>query len=137
MVMRFSVDAHAIGQHLTGNETYIRNLLNCFAKLDRQADFVTYLSRETAFENVPERFFKRHVAVNPFVRLGFDLPRKLRQDRAELLHVQYTAPLGCSVPVVVSVHDVSFLEHPDYFPLYRALQLRLTVRHTIRKAARI
>jgi len=56
--MRFSVDAHAIGQHLTGNETYIRNLLNCFAKLDRQADFVTYLSRETAFENVPERFFK-------------------------------------------------------------------------------
>src|SRR5260221_2778046 len=74
MVMRFSVDAHAIGQHLTGNETYIRNLLNCFAKLDRRADFVTYLSRETAFESVPERFFKRRVAVNPFVRLGFDLP---------------------------------------------------------------
>jgi hypothetical protein len=24
--MRYSVDAHAIGQHLTGNETYIRNL---------------------------------------------------------------------------------------------------------------
>ena len=34
--MRFSVDAHAIGQHLTGNETYIRNLLNCFAALDRE-----------------------------------------------------------------------------------------------------
>jgi glycosyltransferase involved in cell wall biosynthesis len=39
--------------------------------------------------------------------------------------------------VVVSVHDVSFLEHPEYFPFYRALQLRLTVRHTIRNAARI
>ena len=25
--MRFSVDAHAIGCHLTGNEVYIRNLL--------------------------------------------------------------------------------------------------------------
>jgi hypothetical protein len=113
MVMRFSVDAHAIGQHLTGNETYIRNLLNCFAKLDRQADFVTYLSRETAFENVPERFFKRRVAVNPFVRLGFDLPWKLRQDRPNLLHVQYPDPLFCGVPVVVSVHEVSFLDHPE------------------------
>jgi glycosyltransferase involved in cell wall biosynthesis len=137
MVMRFSVDAHAIGQHLTGNETYIRNLLNCFARLDRQADFVTYLSRETAFENVPERFFKRRVAVNPFVRLGFDLPRKLRQDRPNLLHVQYTAPLFCSVPVVVSVHDVSFLEHPEFFTSFRARQLRYTVDRTVRAAARV
>jgi glycosyltransferase involved in cell wall biosynthesis len=137
MVMRFSVDAHAIGQHLTGNETYIRNLLNCFAKLDRQADFVTYLSREYAFENVPERFFKRRVAVNPFVRLGFDLPRKLRQDRPNLLHVQYTGPLFCPVPIVVSVHDVSFLEHPEYFTFFRAMQLRFTVHRTVRAASRV
>jgi glycosyltransferase involved in cell wall biosynthesis len=53
------------------------------------------------------------------------------------LHVQYTAPLACPVPVVVSVHDVSFLEHPEYFPILRSLQLRLTVRRTIRRAARI
>jgi len=62
---------------------------------------------------------------------------KLRQDRPDLLHVQYTAPLACPVPVVVSVHDVSFLEHPEYFPRTRALQLRLTVKRTIRCAARI
>jgi glycosyltransferase involved in cell wall biosynthesis len=135
--MRFSVDAHAIGQHLTGNETYIRNLLNCFAALDHKADFVTYLSREDAFQDVPERFHKRRVAINPFVRLGFDLPRRLRQDRPNLLHVQYTAPVFCPVPVVVSVHDVSFLEHPEYFPSFRALQLRYTVHRTVKAASRV
>jgi glycosyltransferase involved in cell wall biosynthesis len=135
--MRFSVDAHAIGQHLTGNETYIRNLLNCFAALDRRADFVTYLSRETAFDEVPQRFHKRLVAVNPFVRLGFDLPRRLRQDRPDVLHVQYTAPVFCPAPVVVSVHDVSFLEHPEYFTSFRAMQLRCTVQRTVRKASRV
>jgi glycosyltransferase involved in cell wall biosynthesis len=135
--MRFSVDAHAIGQHLTGNETYIRNLLNCFAALDRKADFVAYLSREDAFDEVPERFHKRRVAINPFVRLGFDLPRRLRQDRPNLLHVQYTAPVFCPVPVVVSVHDVSFLEHPEYFTPFRALQLRCTVHRTVKSAARV
>jgi glycosyltransferase involved in cell wall biosynthesis len=135
--MRFSVDAHAIGQHLTGNETYIKNLLNCFAALDRQADFVTYLSREDAFDEVPERFHKRRVAINPFVRLGFDLPRRLRRDRPDLLHVQYTAPVFCPVPVVVSVHDVSFLEHPEYFTSFRALQLRCTVHRTVKAAARV
>jgi len=135
--MRFSVDAHAIGQHLTGNETYVRNLLNCFAVLDQEADFVTYLSRDDAFVDVPPRFLKRRVAVNPFVRLGFDLPRKLRQDRPDLVHVQYTAPVFCCAPIVVSVHDVSFLEHPDFFTPFRALQLRYTVHRTVKSAARI
>src|SRR5216683_8061095 len=135
--MRFAVDAHAIGRHLTGNEVYVRSLLNGFAGLDRESEFITYLSMEDAESWVQARFPVRRIAGNPFIRLGCDLALKLRRDRAELLHVQYTAPLGCSVPVVVSVHDVSFLEHPDYFPLYRALQLRLTVQRTIRKAARI
>ena len=135
--MRFSVDAHAIGQHLTGNETYVRNLLNCFAELDREADFVAYLSKSEAFQEVPRRFLKRHVAVDPFVRLGFDLPRKLRKDRPHLLHVQYTSPIFCSTPIVVSVHDVSFIEHPGYFSPFRAIQLRCTVRRTVKSAARV
>jgi glycosyltransferase involved in cell wall biosynthesis len=135
--MRFSVDAHAIGQHLTGNETYIRNILRCFALLDKQADFVTYLSRQHAQDELPDRFQKRRVSVNPFVRLGFDIPMRLRQDRPDLLHVQYTAPVLCSTPIVVSVHDVSFLEHPEFFTQFRALQLRCTVRRTVRAAARV
>jgi glycosyltransferase involved in cell wall biosynthesis len=133
--MRFSVDAHAIGQHLTGNETYIRNLLNCFDVLDREADFVAYISREEAVADVPQRFQTRKVSANPFMRLGYDLPRRVAQDRPSLLHVQYTAPLACSVPVVVSVHDVSFLEHPEYFTSFRARQLRFTVRRTVKAAS--
>ena len=133
--MRFSVDAHAIGQHLTGNETYIRNLLNCFEVLDREADFIAYISREEAIADVPDRFIKRRVAVNPFVRLGYDLPRRVAEDRPSLLHVQYTAPLTCSAPIVVSVHDVSFLEYPQYFTSFRAMQLRLTVRRTVKAAS--
>jgi glycosyltransferase involved in cell wall biosynthesis len=135
--MRFSVDAHAIGQHLTGNETYIRNLLNNFARLDKEAEFVTYLSRETAFSSVPDRFVKRLVPENPYLRVGLDLARKTREDVPELLHVQYTSPLFCRVPVVATVHDLSFLEHPEYFTRFRALQLRLSVKRTVQRAARI
>ena len=134
-VMRFSVDAHAIGQHLTGNETYIRNLLNCFEVLDREADFVAYISREEAIADVPRSISKEARLGEPFVRLGYDLPRRVAEDRPSLLHVQYTAPLTCSAPIVVSVHDVSFLEHPEYFTSFRAMQLRLTVRRTVKAAS--
>lgn len=135
--MRFAIDAHAIGRHLTGNEVYVRSLLRSFAALDHESDFVTYFSADDARQWTAERFQARQVSPNPFVRLGVELAMKLRQDRPDLVHVQYTAPLGCPVPVVVSVHDVSFLVHPEYFPKLRALQLSWTVARTIRNATRI
>src|SRR5712672_1110507 len=135
--MKFSVDAHAIGRHLTGNEVYIRNLLHAFAGLDRASEFVAYLSVDGPSPWIPSRFTVRPVSANPFVRLGYELSGQLRRDRPDLLHVQYTAPLACPVPVVVSIHDVSFLEHPEFFPRFRALQLRWSVNRTVRNAAKI
>ncbi len=135
--MRFAVDAHAIGRHLTGNEVYVRSLLNAFGAIDRICEFVAYVSVEDAYRYIPSGIRTRRIAANPFVRLGIDLAKKVREDRPELLHVQYTAPMGCPVPVVVSVHDVSFLEHPEYFPSLRARQLQWTVRRTVRRAARV
>jgi glycosyltransferase involved in cell wall biosynthesis len=135
--MRFSVDAHAIGCHLTGNEVYVRNLLDQFARLDRQSEFVAYISKAFADGLVPAAFERRRVSANPFMRLGIDLPMRLREDRPDLLHVQYTGPLFCPVPIVVSVHDVSYLEHPRYFTRFRAAQLKLTVSRTIQRAARV
>jgi glycosyltransferase involved in cell wall biosynthesis len=135
--MRFCVDAHAIGRNLTGNEVYIRNLLKGYAALDVNSEFIAYVSEQRAEEALPARIRCRAISGNPFVRLGFELTQRLREDRPDLVHVQYTAPLVCPAPVVVSVHDISFLEHPEYFPPARALQLQITVRRTIRTAARV
>lgn len=134
--MRFSVDAHAIGRHLTGNEVYVRSLLERFAALDEGVEIIAYLVPE-ANGWVSPRITKRPIARNPFLRLGCDLSMKLRRDRPDLVHVQYTAPLGCPVPVVASVHDVSFLEHPEYFPFPRVHQLQWSVRRTVQSAAKI
>ena len=135
--MRFSVDAHAVGQHLTGNETYIRNLLANFALLDEDAEFVAYVSHPQAATLVPGRFATRSVSRNPFVRLGASLSARAGEDKPDLIHVQYTAPLFCPVPVVATVHDVSFLSNPEYFTRFRSTQLRYTVRRTVKSAARI
>lgn len=135
--MRFAVDAHAIGRHLTGNEVYVRSLLRAFAELDRESEFFAYLSEPGAEQWIPRRFKVRHVSANPWSRLGWELGGLLRQDRPDLIHVQYTAPLLGRAPVVVTVHDVSFLEHPRYFTWSRRAQLRHTVAHTVRHAARV
>ena len=51
--MRFAVDAHAIGRHLTGNEVYVRSLLNAFAARDQDDEFIAYVSAESAARYVP------------------------------------------------------------------------------------
>ncbi|HEY7334798.1 MAG TPA: glycosyltransferase family 1 protein [Bryobacteraceae bacterium] len=135
--MRFSVDAHTIGCHLTGNEVYIRNLLNEFARLAPEAEIVAYVSKADAPSHVAGRIRTHRVSENPYKRLGWDLPRRLLKDQPDLLHVQYTAPVWCKTPLVVSVHDVSYLEYPQYFTRYRSTQLRLTVKQTLQKAAAV
>jgi glycosyltransferase involved in cell wall biosynthesis len=135
--MRFSVDAHAIGCRLTGNEVYIRNLLHEFARLDEGNDLIAYISKASAEAELPGRIRTRRVSQNPYKRLGVDLTRHLQRDRPDLLHVQYTGPVFSAAPLVVSVHDVSYLEYPQYFTRFRSLQLRLTVERTVNRAARV
>ena len=135
--MRFAVDAHAIGRHLTGNEVYVRSLLSALANLDKKSEFLAYVTGREGEAGIPSRFETRQIAANPFLRLGFDLSRRLHLDRPDLLHVQYTAPLYCPVPTVVTVHDVSFLERPEYFAPSRAMQLRITVARSVKRAARV
>jgi glycosyltransferase involved in cell wall biosynthesis len=135
--MKIAIDAHAIGRHLTGNEVYVRGLLRGLAAVDRESKYLAYVSVPGADELVPAGITVKRVSNNPFVRLGFDLPRRLREDQPDVMHVQFTGPVVSHVPEVVSVHDVSFLEHPEYFTWERCAQLRLTVKQTVRRASRV
>ena len=91
--MRISVDANALGRHLTGNEVYFRSLMREFAILDPESEFVAYISEPGSDQLLPRRFKTRHVAADPYFRLGWDLSRRLAEDKPDLVHLQYTAPL--------------------------------------------
>ena len=140
--MRIGVDAHAVGRKLTGNETYIRNLLREYVRAGRCNDLICYLTSSPELTPAVTGLLdlgldSRFVSPNPFIRLGIDLPRHTRRDNLDLLHVQYTAPLVCPVPIVTTIHDVSYLEVRHFFSMARAAQLQLTVARTVRRAARI
>jgi glycosyltransferase involved in cell wall biosynthesis len=135
--MKIAIDAHAIGRHLTGNEVYVRGLLTGLAAVDRESEYLAYVSVPGVESHIPPGISVKHVSNNPFIRLGLDLPHRVRADKPDVLHVQFTGPLTCRIPQVVSVHDVSFLEHPEYFHWERCAQLRVTVRRTVRRAARV
>jgi len=135
--VRVAIDAHAIGKRQTGNEVYIRGLMEHFVPLASDIDYIAYVSSRCAVRGIPAGIDVKLISPNPYMRLGYQLGRCLRDDKASVVHVQYTAPLHCTVPVVVTVHDVSFLEQPTFFSGFRQRQLAITVRRTVLQAARV
>src|SRR6185436_4670295 len=75
------------------------------------------------------------------LRVGSELtwlPMRAKRDRVQLLHsVGTTAPPLCSVPSVVTVHDLIYLHFPETFPAASRLGLRLLVPAGARRADRV
>ena len=66
------------------------------------------------------------------------LPRLVRASGADVLFAPaYTGPVRCPVPMVVTIHDVSFAAHPEWFSWREGLRRRLITRWSARRAARV
>jgi glycosyltransferase involved in cell wall biosynthesis len=138
--MRIAIDAHAIGNNLTGNERYIQNVGDQLLKLDKKNEYFFFFAEKQAgrrWESRAPNLHLRQVSPNPYRRLGLDFILQLRALRPHVFHYQYTGPLLSISPEIVTIHDVSFERHPEFFDPGKRLRLRLTVRRAIKTASRI
>jgi glycosyltransferase involved in cell wall biosynthesis len=63
------------------------------------------------------------------------LARRLGRDRPDVLFAPgYTAPLTAPCPVTLTVHDVSFAAHPEWFRAREGLRRRVLTRWSARRA---
>jgi glycosyltransferase involved in cell wall biosynthesis len=66
------------------------------------------------------------------------LPRAAARARVDVVHAPaYTAPFWCRVPVVVTVHDVSYARHPEWYPYRRDWARRVFYRRSARAASHV
>jgi len=139
--LRIAIDAHSVGAKLGGNESYAVNLIEALAQIDSVNNYTLYVTTAEARDRFHQRWpnFKVHITLphTPLIRIPLTLSAELRKHPVDVLHVQFTAPPFCPCPVVVSVHDLSFEHLPQTFLRRSRTQLRLTVRHSARRADRI
>lgn len=143
--MHIGIDAHAIGRQQGGNETYIRGLIRALAEVDGQNRYTLYLANADAATEWRDDFCLRFPNFNvrllppptPLVKVPLILTYELRRRPVDVLHVQYTSPPFCPAPVVATIHDLAFEHMPETFTRRGSFQLKLTVRRTARRAARI
>lgn len=140
--MRIGIDARLLTGAYTGDRTYWRGLLKAFSEILSPDEYrlVLFSTRPVPPNTLPESpLYEYVVAPSLSERLWslFRLPKLAQQYQCDLTHTQYTVSPFFKVPAVTTVHDISFLIEPRWFPLKDRVLLRLTIPASCRRAKRV
>lgn len=135
--LRVGFDGRALTSPAAGIRRYTSELLRAIVALDDAPEIVLLGGADvraapSGLEHVSEPW-------HPPTNLGWMLvgfPEAARRARVDLIHAPaYTAPFFASVPVVLTIHDVSYARHPEWFPYRRDPLRRAFYRRSALSAA--
>jgi glycosyltransferase involved in cell wall biosynthesis len=141
--MRIGIDVRTLMTGGTGDRTYFRQVISAMARLSPDDHWTLYADSAD-----PDRESLRapNVTLAPPVRAPVGalwnvttLLPLLRQDKADILHAQYTLPLlgRPPCPMVVTIHDATFRQFPQWFPRHAHRVMNLIIPIAARRADRI
>ena len=125
-------DAHQLGRRQTGNETYVRELLTAFRGRNDVSLVAAVEAGAIEHESVT-RLVRHRVPRNGWLRLAA-MTIAARADRVDVVHAIYFAPYLSGRPLVLSVHDVSYEIHPEFFSRSERWRNQVLIRNGSRRA---
>jgi glycosyltransferase involved in cell wall biosynthesis len=137
--LRVGIDGRAFVSPAAGVRRYARELVRALMALGEPLEIVALGGPDVSV--MPAGV--GHVAEPPHppTNLGWalvGLPRAARQARAQVVHSPaYTAPLWGAPPTVVTIHDVSYARHPEWYPYRRDFVRRAFYRWSATSASAV
>ena len=135
--LRIGIDGRAFSFPAAGVRRYVAGLVRGLRAVAPDLDVVALGGREAipaGIGHIPE---PPHPPSNPGWTL-IGLPRAAARASVDLLHAPaYTAPFWCGVPVVLTIHDVSYERHPEWYPHKRDWLRRAFYRKSARSATHV
>ena len=135
--MRIAVDVRELCGRATGVGRYLDGLLQAWSD-DPAASRHEWMLYAHARPSLPGRwrdgFRLLRGAGGTWWEQGV-FARALRADRPDVLFAPgYTAPLTVGAPLVLTIHDVSYFAHPEWFTAREGLRKRLITAWSARRA---
>lgn len=135
--MRIAIDASTISTQ-GGPRSYVLGLLDALLRIDQQNDYVVFYNDPSHLGRFPTA---REIVLpgrNPLARLWREhvlLPMACRREQVDLLHCPKSAiPFCSSCPVVVTLHDLIPIRHPETEKLAARLYWRLQIPIAARRS---
>jgi glycosyltransferase involved in cell wall biosynthesis len=136
--MRIGIDARELCGHPTGVGRYLGGLLHEWAAnpATGRHEFVLYAPEPIALPLDARCFPTRliHGSGGTWWE-QVTVPRAAASDRLDVWFAPaYSAPLRLAAPIVVSIHDLSFVAHPEWFRTREGTRRRWLTRQAAYKA---
>jgi glycosyltransferase involved in cell wall biosynthesis len=137
--LRIGIDGRAFASPAAGVRRYIKGLTRALLTLGEPLELVALGGVDTSL--LPPGV--GHVAEPPHppTNLGWTLvglPRAARRAGVDVVHAPaYTAPFWSPAPVVLTIHDVSYERHPEWYPYRRDWARRAFYRRSAYVASEI
>ncbi|MGE3511235.1 MAG: glycosyltransferase family 4 protein [Vicinamibacterales bacterium] len=138
--MRIGVDARELVGRPTGVGRYLGGLLAGWSRLDAGAGCTFVLYAPEPVPTVPPGRFVTRVLPGQGGTWWeqVTLANALAADGLDVFFSPaYTAPMRTSVPVVVAIHDISFVAHPEWFTVREGVRRRWVTAQSARRARTI
>jgi glycosyltransferase involved in cell wall biosynthesis len=139
--MRIGIDARELCGRSTGVGRYLGGLLHQWSTDPRARahEFVLYAPEPIALPLDARRFATRLVSGSGGTWWEqAQAPRAAASDHLDVWFAPaYTAPLRLPIPVVVSIHDLSFVAHPEWFRFREGARRRWLTRQSAHKASAV
>jgi glycosyltransferase involved in cell wall biosynthesis len=139
--MRIGIDARSLGQKGLGVGRYLSNLLKHYPELDRSNEYLLYLKEgkpSAALSGFSSKTISLPLLNYNFAWLNLRLPFELVRDRIDLFHCPfYGLPVYQPCPMIVTIHDIIYEIHPEWFPKLRGASFRFLSRWGAKTARKI
>ncbi|MHA0856490.1 glycosyltransferase family 4 protein [Paenibacillus sp. CMAA1364] len=135
--MRIGVDAHILAGKFQGSRTYLLNLYHEVMKQECDHDycFFGFWSAGYPYGNDPQYIdFK---STSKIKRLTYQTSPLVKEHQIDLYHTTYISPIMLPCDVIVTIHDVLFETHPQYFTNREVLRNKILVRYSAKRAKQI
>jgi len=135
--MRIGLDVHVLtGPHQGTTSVWI-NLLN---ELPPTHEYVLYsFDPDEVSRRFPQRHFihRRIPRIPAVARIQIAFPFMTRRDRCDVFHANYYGPIVGGPPLVLHVHDVIYLDFPEYSTGVRSALFATLSRASAHAAKRV
>lgn len=117
--MRLLIDAHVLDGKYQGTRTYIEGI---YLNMIKHSDIDFYFAACNV-DNLKKTFGKadniHYIKLNTqnsLLRLAYEYMRIIKDYHIDYAHFQYISPLVKCCKEIVTIHDLLFLDYPEYFP---------------------
>lgn len=135
--MRLLVDCHVFDGKSQGTTSYIEGL---YTQMTKHKDIIFFFAAHNV-ENI-KKIFGEDVNIHylylphtgSVMRLTIDFPKLIKENQIDFAHFQYISPIVKCCKEIVTIHDVLFLDFPQFFPLTYKLKNHFFFRRSALRA---